>query len=58
MKKLGQDIRHMGQISKQEPIKQVTNLTTLFSLLGTNVWSFLDIINSYFCVYLSEQTET
>lgn len=54
MKKLGHDIRHTGQISKQEPIKQVTNLTTLFSLLGTNVWSFLDIINSYFRVYLTE----
>jgi hypothetical protein len=58
MKKRGQDIRHTGQISKQEPIKQVTNLTTLFSVLGTNVWSFLDIIDSYFRVCSTEQTET
>jgi len=42
MTKFVQDIRHTGQISKQEPIKQVTNLTTLFILLGTKVRSFLD----------------
>jgi hypothetical protein len=58
MKKLGQDYCHTGHISKQEPIKQVTNLTTSFSLLGTNVWSFLDIINSYFRAQLTGQTET